>query len=150
MGKCISKSSAMILKSAKARIFGQNISHTTHVKMFEDYLGSFENLKIDEALELVEIFEKKEEIDFFRVKAAVDVSGKMDSTQNTTKRIKSTLEKYETLKEYDFDRVEYVANFLKSLVQGTDPQGNAGDLSITNQTYVYEQALQQWIQREHL
>lgn len=145
LGKCISKGSAEIVKSAKAQIFGRNVSHKIHVTMFEDYLGNFENMEINEALELHEIFEKIKDIDFFRVKAAVDVSGKLRNAENTAKRIKWILKNYETLKEYNFDRVEYVANLLKPLVQNTDE-----NLSFENQAYVYEQAYQQWIQREPL
>lgn len=145
LGKCISKGSAEIVKNAKAQILGRNVSHKIHVTMFEDYLGNFENMEINEALELHDIFEKIKDIDFFRVKAAVDVSGKLRNAENTAKRIKWILKNYETLKEYNFDRVEYVANLLKPLVQNTDE-----NLSFENQAYVYEQAYQQWIQREPL
>merc|ERR1712098_110942 len=144
LGECISKGSANIVKTAKARILGQNIPQNSQAMMFEDYLGNFENLETKEALELIEIFEKNEEFDFFRVKAAVDVLGKANNLINP---IKWTLENYETYKEYDFDRVEHVANLLKPLVQKTDENN---PLSLENKMYVYQQALESWIQREPL
>lgn len=121
--------------------------HRQHVEMFKDYLTNSKHLEKYQFMWLVDTFEKNKELDFFRVKGALDYFAKANGwSEINMENTMWILKNYSTYREYNFDRVEYAANVLKPLFY----EAHELKLSAENEKYVYKQALEPWVQHESL